>query len=107
MDSIKDKVKKTLNGLLYHNLPKIREIYKQVLDVEFGDFGVLNGAIEIRHDIVHRNGKDKDGIMHNITKEEVLKIAEHVNDFIYRVDIALPPLVDDEKALIGIDELEF
>lgn len=107
MESIKDRVKKTLNSLLYHNLPKIREIYKQVLGVEFGDLGALNDAIDTRHDIVHRNGKDKDGIMRKITKEDVLKIAEQVNDFIYRVDIALPLLKDEEKALIGIDELPF
>ena len=107
MDRIKDKVSETLYSLLYHNLHKIKEIYKQVLGVEFVDFGVLNEAIDKRHDIVHRNGKDKDGIMHEITKEDVMKIAEQVNDFIYRVDIALPLLKDEEKTLIGIDELPF
>ena len=55
-----------------------------------GDIQDLMQAVSIRHDIVHRNGKDKDGNEHQITKEDVLAVAEKVNNFIYAIDIALP-----------------
>ena len=53
-------VRQVLDSLMYHDLPKIKQIYK-VLNVDIGDIGDLAKAVIIRHDIVHRNGKDKDG----------------------------------------------
>ena len=39
-------------------------------------------CIGIRHDIVHRNGKDKEGNLQDISKEDVLELAEKVSKFI-------------------------
>lgn len=46
----------------------------------------IENAIDIRHDIVHRNGKDKEGNIRNISKDDVEQLSDHILDFIYEVD---------------------
>lgn len=86
IDHIKEFVKKELRGLMYHNLAKLKPIFLAVMNINLGDIGDLCKAIIIRHDIVHRNGKDKEGNLHDINKEDVENLNELVNDFIYNVD---------------------
>ncbi len=38
-------------------------------------------AISTRHDMVHRNGKDKKGIKITLTKEDVSKVIDKVYNF--------------------------
>lgn len=89
-DRIKDIVKQSLDKILYHDLGKIKQIYIKILDVDMGDISILSKAVVIRHDIVHRNGKDKEGNVQIITKKMVSELAHTANDFIYNIDIQLP-----------------
>ena len=79
MDAIDSTIQETLRGLMYHNLAKIKPIYKEVLDVDLGDIREIMKAVQIRHDIVHRSGKDKDGNLHNVRKEEVIDLVQRVS----------------------------
>lgn len=92
LDKIKERVKQTLNELMYHNLGKLKGIYLEVLNVDFGDIKQLSNAVNIRHDIVHRNGKGKEGNERQITKSDVIEVADMVNEFIYFVDSSIPML---------------
>lgn len=59
---LEEKVKSTLVNMVWHKLSNVREMYKDALDIQFPkDIGELQRAILTRHDIVHRNGKTKDG----------------------------------------------
>ena len=60
------------------------------MGIDIGVIKDLYKAVLIRHDIVHRNGKDKDGKEHVITKEDVEKLCAQVNDFIYNIECKLP-----------------
>ena len=90
MDHLKDIVKGELRELMYHNLPKIKPIFKDSMGIDIGVIKDLYKAVLIRHDIVHRNGKDKDGKELVITKEDVEKLCTQVNDFIYNIECKLP-----------------
>lgn len=89
MDNLKDIVKRELRKLMYHNLPKIKPIFMDSMGIDIGVIKDLYKAVLIRHDIVHRNGKDKDGNEHVITKEDVEKLCSQVNDFIYNIECKL------------------
>ncbi len=95
MDKIDTKIQETLRGLMYHNLAKIKPIYKDTLDIDLGDISRVMRAVQIRHDIVHRSGKDKDGNMHNINKNDVIIVVEIVSAIISRVQT---------KLMLGFDE---
>lgn len=79
MERIDTTIQETLRGLMYHNLGKIKPIYKDVLDIDLGDVKEIMKAVQIRHDIVHRSGKNKEGKLHDIKKEDVIKLVESVS----------------------------
>jgi hypothetical protein len=87
-DTIEETVHEYLSNICYHNLIKISKIYEQVFSKTFPkDIGFLYKMIETRHDIIHRNGKKKDGSKVIITKDEISKLfadiitlAEFINE---------------------------
>lgn len=97
MDHIKDIVKEELRKLMYHDLPKIKPIFMDSMGIDIGVIKDLCKAVLIRHDIVHRNGKDKEGKEHVITKENVEQLCAQVNEFIYNIECQLPPTVTSEE----------
>lgn len=86
LDSIDSLIKKTICDLLYHQLHKIKAIYRDTIGVDIGDIGELSKAVLIRHDIVHRNGKDKEGNKRIIQKQEVLDLSDRVSTFIDSIE---------------------
>lgn len=86
LDSIKDIVKEELIDVLYHDLPKVKNIYYNTLGIDFPDIGDLMSIIKTRHDMVHRNGKNKEGVKINLTKNLVLDVIDKVNLFIQDID---------------------
>jgi hypothetical protein len=72
------EVKKQLVEMVWHNLGKVKALYRDVLDIDIGEIGPLANAVQIRHDIVHRNGRDKDGSTILVTREEILAVLQDV-----------------------------
>lgn len=71
-ESLEKKVKSTLVDLVWHNLAKVKQMYSATLEIEFpSGLSDIYRAIEARHDIVHRNGKRKDGSDVVITRKSV------------------------------------
>ena len=60
-DGIKERVSKILDDTVFHNLAKTMKIYESVFAVRVpvsSDQSSLCRAVERRHDIIHRNGRD-------------------------------------------------
>lgn len=88
-DKITEIVIDEVMSVMYHNLKKVKPMFKATFDVDFpNDMGEVYKAVEIRHDIVHRNGytkidkKTKTATQHEITKSEIKTLIEKVNGFI-------------------------
>lgn len=64
----------------------LRTSIKSTLSVDLGDVSELMKCISIRHDIVHRNGKDKNGNLRDISKDDVSILAQKVSDFIQNIE---------------------
>ena len=79
-------IKGALTSIVYHDIELVKKLYKNVVDIELPYTKAIEDAIQIRHDIVHRNGKDKDGNIHTVTRVDVEILSDHVKDFIYEVD---------------------
>ncbi|ATD09532.1 hypothetical protein SIO17_20765 [Pseudoalteromonas piscicida] len=88
-------VKKEFDKTLFHNLAKVCFIYKNSLGVNLPeildsvDRDYIQKCIEIRHDIVHRNGKDSAGDLNKITKQDVTILVNKVSEIIKQLDSAL------------------
>ena len=52
-------------------------MFTATFGVDFPELEDLEGlfrAVEVRHDLVHRSGKNKDGVEHMITIEDIEKV---------------------------------
>lgn len=84
--SIKENVNDELKKIIFHNLKVVIPLFKQTLEIDFSSkINGLHEAIIIRHDIVHRNGKDFNNMYHMITVDqlsELKKMTSEIVDFV-------------------------
>jgi transcription elongation factor Elf1 len=85
-EKIKTICKQAMIDVIYHNLPKIKGMYKDTLGIVIGDIAIAQKAVNIRHHLVHRNGKDKKGDEVIITKISVEKLIVDISSFIESID---------------------
>ncbi len=87
-------VREYLVNIIYHNLSKVQNLYKTVLEIKFpNNLSPIYKAISIRHDIVHRNGKSKDGQALTIKKSDVVTLLNCAREFIADINRQLPQLI--------------
>jgi len=97
-ESIKDEVKEYLLSQLWHNIAKIKPMYEATLGVKFPkNLSSIFQAINIRHDLVHRNGRDKDGGQIELSREDVEVLIANASEFINHIN----------KQLDSNDETDF
>ncbi|MFC1590958.1 hypothetical protein ACFL43_00370 [Thermodesulfobacteriota bacterium] len=83
IDSIDKKIKEYLFNLMWHNLEKVKIIYKKTLGIRFpDDMSAIHKHIKIRHDLVHRGGKDKNGNQITVTDEDLSILLDDVMVFV-------------------------
>lgn len=79
-EQIEKRVRTYLVDVVWHHLPRIKPMFLDTLGVEFPpDISGLFKAVLVRHDIVHRNGRAKDGHEHVLDEKDItdlLNIAE-------------------------------
>lgn len=71
LNGLRETVTNELSEITWHNLPTVKSLYKQTMEVDMGDLGGLVRYVNIRHDIVHRNGRKVDGGVHELTAQDV------------------------------------
>jgi hypothetical protein len=87
VDKIDDEVKKYLSSQVWHNLKKVKPMYKDTFDIEFPeDLKDLFKAIEKRHDFVHRNGKSKDGEEITLTQKNIEELVAEARKLVDYID---------------------
>jgi hypothetical protein len=88
-ENIEKTVKESLISISWHNMPRVRPLYKRTLGIEFDEQMVqeLIAAVAIRHDIVHRNGRSKESEMDiEITEEKLRNLLSLVRRLVVRID---------------------
>ena len=88
MDSLDQKITEEIDSISFHKVDVVTGLYKNVLLCKFPEDKVsdLKKYVEMRHDIVHRNGKSKDGTIISITKEDLRRIIELVTEVVGCID---------------------
>ncbi|MGC0875101.1 hypothetical protein WKG92_19695 [Pantoea agglomerans] len=97
-DIIEQQIYIVLTEELYHNVSKVMVLYSLILNVK--DLGIddqvkegVNRAIKLRHDVAHRNGRDKKGVTHILSEEVIdehlLNIQKFVTSLYKCVDVAM------------------
>jgi len=85
-NEIANTAKNVMLEIIYHNLVTVKAMYRQTFDIGFPDLAKPLEYVRTRHDLVHRNGKTKDG---KIVKLDQASVSEAINDiknFISNID---------------------
>jgi hypothetical protein len=92
-DQIQEIVLEYLRNLIWHNIAKIGNLYKIAFGIEFPkDLGHLYRMITIRHDVVHRGGKAKDGLISNIIKEDITNVFLDIQKLALHIHSSFPDI---------------
>ncbi|MGH9916783.1 MAG: hypothetical protein ACRD63_16020, partial [Pyrinomonadaceae bacterium] len=73
MDGLERKVIEYLQQFIWHRLSKAKPLLEKALGIKFPDIASFMPEINIRHDIVHRGGRDTDGFPVNVFVEDVVR----------------------------------
>lgn len=84
-EKLKESAKIVMLDMIYHKLPEVREMYRSTFEMEFPSIKTMFGYVRDRHDLVHRNGKRKDGSLLIIEKESLLIMISDTESFIESV----------------------
>lgn len=86
LDSV---VKKIILDTIFHNLPTVRNMYVDTFSINFPAIKDMYKYVLDRHDLVHRNGKTKDGKEVGISDDYIDKVIFDTKDFIEKICIEL------------------
>jgi hypothetical protein len=77
MDSIEKRANAHLARLVWHRLNEVSKLYQKVLGLAFpSDMKAIRDVIDVRHELVHRNGRKPDGTVHEIGEADVKDAIE-------------------------------
>ena len=96
LDRISRTTEEYLNGVVWHRLRVVLPMYRDTLEVSFPEnLDYIFRAVEVRHALVHRNGKIE-GKHVDITKDRVQKLAEEIDNFICSIAEQIENLEGDD-----------
>ena len=97
-EKIPDEAKRYLTDMVWHNLAKVQAIYRATLNISFGsEFSAVGRAIQIRHDIVHRNGRTKEGAVIALQRSDVEKLIADVTALVRTIDQQIDSLPHEPR----------
>ncbi|HDT0661698.1 TPA: hypothetical protein QIB60_004384 [Enterobacter cloacae subsp. dissolvens] len=87
-DSLDKVIEEELFSLSFHHIPTVTKLYQECLLVSFPPdiLKDIARAVIIRHDIVHRNGRDKKGKHHLIECHHVNQLETLMHEFLDGID---------------------
>lgn len=93
-DIVLTRVRSHLRNIVYHKLPQVNGLYQNALGVKIladkAESDFLTKAVRLRHDCVHRNGFDKEGV----------KLDAFTPKYIEDVSVTLTQLVGRVEASV-------
>ncbi len=84
-----------LSTYLYHNIPKIINVYSAVLSCKLSlDISSVDEVTKVRHDIVHRDAKTKDGDPLEISDLIAVKAVTDIESFVHELQKKIDSVVN-------------
>ncbi|HTL48027.1 MAG TPA: hypothetical protein VL688_08225 [Verrucomicrobiae bacterium] len=83
LETLEPDVKAYLVNTHWHNLPKAKSLYKSTFDIDFpADMNELHRYVFERHDLVHRNGKKRDGAPITFSKTDAAHLLAKIDELV-------------------------
>jgi hypothetical protein len=75
-----------VKNIVFHNLSDIEPLFRQAFDIRITVTKEIIGLINLRHDIVHRNGYTKDGVCHDLQGPALVEALEMLLSLVNLID---------------------
>jgi len=85
-EELKVTVGSYLKSLIFHDLKKIKPMYRDVINYDFGNVSWLFTAVLCRHDCAHRAGYDKEGNKVSLTIESIEELMINCKELAENID---------------------
>ncbi|MGV8990648.1 MAG: hypothetical protein ACOH1Q_04500 [Thiobacillus sp.] len=86
LDGIKAEVETYLRDLVWHRLDKVKPMVEHAIKINFPEINDLMREVLVRHDIVHRGSRNKDGESVTVTATEVGDLVTSVGAFALAIE---------------------
>lgn len=83
---LKYTAKTVMLDVIYHKLPTVRQMYSATFGITFPKINAMMEYVQNRHDLVHRNGKRKDGSMLVIDQLLLRMMINDTTEFIKHIE---------------------
>lgn len=105
MDALEDEVERYLQQLVWHRLDKVVPILADSLGIKKLPIAQLMSHILVRHDIIHRGGRTKDGHGVNVSDAKLKELRGDVVSFVNEIETELSRVFPiDVSGLTGKDD---
>lgn len=95
VDEAETRFNEHVLNIAWHNIGRVESMYSKILGVEFQkEEGKIRAAVVKRHDIVHRNGKTKDGEEVVVSKEDIDGLIEMTRSFVSFIDAQVDVVIE-------------
>jgi len=84
-ENIKVTAKKVMLDTIYHNLPTVSQMYKDTFEIEFPEIKPIYQFVLKRHDLVHRNGKTKEGDIIETDEKAIQDLIDEMRIFVNEI----------------------
>jgi len=88
-EDIKTRTKTYLADIVWHNLGRIKPMYATTLRVDLGDIAPIMSGVTKRHDLVHRNGRDKDRCVVTVGTDDVEQLIAKAEALVNNIESQL------------------
>lgn len=89
LDMLDEEVRQYLQDLIWHRLDKIKPMVQAGLDIVIPDIADLMREVVVRHDIVHRAGRTRDGALVSVSAADVHRVRDAVAAFAQAIEAEL------------------
>lgn len=81
-EKLQHQIREIMLKIMYHNLPTVSGIFRDTFKMKFPEIKAVYKYVITRHDLVHRNGKDKDGKSVKITKDTLTDLIQETSTLV-------------------------
>lgn len=85
-EALKDQVEQYIQKTVWHRLDRVIPLFSSSLGIERPRIEQLMRYIVIRHDIVHRGGRTKEGSHVEITSDKLSELRHYVAAFVEKIE---------------------
>lgn len=76
-------------NVVWHRLDKLKPTIEHGLQINLPDISVLMSAVNVRHDIVHRAGRTKEGAPITLSSQQVNDLCTNAREFVMLIEAEL------------------